>query len=69
MPYQLFFESRKSQVVFLFRQLFQHNLYDRLSTRPFLTAVEKKWVAYQLLRVRAAPLASRCVLLLTRRPW
>ena len=37
------------RAAFLFRQYVKYNLYDRLSTRPFLTSVEKKWVAFQLL--------------------
>lgn len=28
-------------------------LYDRLSTRPFLLDVEKKWIAFQLLKALA----------------
>jgi phosphoinositide-3-kinase regulatory subunit 4 len=36
------------RAAFLFRQYVKHNLYDRLSTRPFLTLVEKKWLAFQL---------------------
>lgn len=27
----------------------KHSLYDRLSTRPFLTAIEKKWITFQVL--------------------
>jgi phosphoinositide-3-kinase regulatory subunit 4 len=34
---------------FLVRQYMKHSLYDRISTRPFLTATEKKWIAFQLL--------------------
>jgi phosphoinositide-3-kinase regulatory subunit 4 len=34
---------------FLFRQYLKDSLYDRVSTRPFLTLVEKKWIAFQLL--------------------
>ena len=34
---------------FMFRQYVISNLYDRISTRPFLTAIEKKWLAFQLL--------------------
>eukprot|EP00124_Ichthyophonus_hoferi_P000161 Ihof_evm25s5 gene=Ihof_evmTU25s5 len=26
-----------------------HNVYDRISTRPFLSSIEKKWLAFQLL--------------------
>ncbi|XP_022087879.1 phosphoinositide 3-kinase regulatory subunit 4-like [Acanthaster planci] len=33
----------------LFRQYIRNNLYDRISTRPFLNTVEKKWIAFQLL--------------------
>lgn len=36
--------------VILLRQYIKYNLYDRLSTRPFLTIIEKQWIAYQLLR-------------------
>ena len=35
---------------YLVRQFIKHNLYDRISTRPFLEPIEKKWIAYQLLR-------------------
>jgi phosphoinositide-3-kinase regulatory subunit 4 len=34
---------------FLVRQYSKYSLYDRLSTRPFLTLAEKKWLAFQLL--------------------
>ena len=34
---------------FMIRQYLHDNLYDRISTRPFLTAVEKKWIVFQLL--------------------
>lgn len=36
---------------YLARQLVRTNLYDRLSLRPFLTAVEKTWLVFQLLRL------------------
>lgn len=36
--------------IILLRQYIKYNLYDRLSTRPFLTSIEKRWIAYQLLR-------------------
>ncbi|KAJ1915194.1 Serine/threonine-protein kinase [Mycoemilia scoparia] len=36
--------------VFLIRQCTHHNLYDRISTRPFLsTMIEKKWIIFQIL--------------------
>lgn len=34
---------------YLIRQWVASSLYDRISTRPFLTTIEKKWVTYQLL--------------------
>ncbi|CAM1511204.1 Fc.00g087170.m01.CDS01 [Cosmosporella sp. VM-42] len=34
---------------YLVRQFFYSSLYDRLSTRPFLEDIEKKWLAFQLL--------------------
>jgi len=37
------------RAAFLFRQFVKYNLYDRLSTRPFLTHIEKKWIAFQLI--------------------
>lgn len=36
--------------IILLRQYIKYNLYDRLSTRPFLTTIEKRWISYQLLR-------------------
>ncbi|GAA5807781.1 hypothetical protein MFLAVUS_001160 [Mucor flavus] len=38
------------QATLLVRQYLYSSLYDRISTRPFLTIIEKKWIAYQLLR-------------------
>lgn len=37
------------RAAFLFRQYVKYNLYDRISTRPFLTHIEKKWIAFQLI--------------------
>lgn len=34
---------------FLVRQFINNSVYDRLSTRPFLEGIEKKWLAFQLL--------------------
>lgn len=34
---------------FLVRQYIHSSLYDRMSTRPFLDDIEKKWISYQLL--------------------
>jgi hypothetical protein len=43
----------KDAACFLVRRYFFSNLYDRLSTRPFLDAAEKRWIVYQLLHVRS----------------
>ncbi|XP_072316340.1 phosphoinositide 3-kinase regulatory subunit 4 [Eucyclogobius newberryi] len=32
----------------LFRQYVRDNLYDRISTRPFLNDIEKRWLAFQM---------------------
>ncbi|KAL7746650.1 Serine/threonine-protein kinase [Sorochytrium milnesiophthora] len=37
------------KAVFMLRQYILSNLYDRISTRPFLSLIEKKWIAFQLL--------------------
>ncbi|XP_023244916.1 phosphoinositide 3-kinase regulatory subunit 4 isoform X2 [Copidosoma floridanum] len=34
---------------FLMRQYVHHSLYDRISTKPFLTNLEKKWITFQAL--------------------
>ncbi|KAI9279542.1 hypothetical protein BY458DRAFT_584681 [Sporodiniella umbellata] len=46
--FQRVLETEKA--AYLVRQYLYSNLYDRISTRPFLTTIEKKWIAYQLLR-------------------
>ncbi|KXX83389.1 Serine/threonine-protein kinase ppk19 [Madurella mycetomatis] len=46
-PYQRAVETETNG--YLVRQYFYNSLYDRLSTRPFLEDVEKKWLAFQLL--------------------
>ncbi|GAB2292419.1 Serine/threonine-protein kinase [Dionaea muscipula] len=46
-PFQLWLATDKA--AYLLRQYFFNNLHDRLSTRPFLSLVEKKWLAFQLL--------------------
>ena len=43
---QFWFETDKA--AYLLRQYFFNNLHDRLSTRPFLSLVEKKWLAFQV---------------------
>ncbi|XP_070561673.1 phosphoinositide 3-kinase regulatory subunit 4-like isoform X2 [Ptychodera flava] len=47
LPYQRSTLSDKAAL--LFRQSVRSNLYDRISTRPFLNSIEKKWIAFQLL--------------------
>lgn len=44
---QFWLETDKA--VYLLRQYFFSNLHDRLSTRPFLSLIEKKWLAFQVL--------------------
>lgn len=43
------FWQETDKAAYLLRQFFFHNLHDRLSTRPFLSLVEKKWLAFQVL--------------------
>ncbi|KAJ2799379.1 Serine/threonine-protein kinase, partial [Coemansia furcata] len=37
------------RAVYILRQYLHNNLYDRISTRPFLSQTEKRWMAYQML--------------------
>ena len=53
MPWQsvkLTQNNRGHMLGFLARQYFLASLFDRLSMRPFLTDVEKRWVVFQLLQ-------------------
>ncbi|ORX34648.1 hypothetical protein BD324DRAFT_634336 [Kockovaella imperatae] len=45
--YQAFVETEKAG--YLIRQWVGAKLYDRVSTQPYLSLIEKKWIAYQLL--------------------
>jgi phosphoinositide-3-kinase regulatory subunit 4 len=45
--YQRIFETETSG--YLVRQYLYGSLYDRMSTRPFLEDIEKKWLAFQVL--------------------
>ncbi|KAJ3044348.1 Serine/threonine-protein kinase, partial [Rhizophlyctis rosea] len=56
-PYQRVFETDKAG--YMVRQYFANNLYDRISTRPFLDQIEKKWIAYQILAGLAEAHAHR----------
>lgn len=42
------FWQETDKAAYLVRQYFYSNLHDRLSTRPFLSLVEKKWLAFQV---------------------
>ncbi|KLO15545.1 WD40 repeat-like protein [Schizopora paradoxa] len=46
-PYQAFLETEKAG--YLIRQWVASSLYDRISTRPFLTVIEKKWISFQII--------------------
>jgi phosphoinositide-3-kinase regulatory subunit 4 len=56
LPYQIWIKSSykipKSNLspTYLIRQYLLANLYDRLSTRPFLHNIEKRFLVYQLMR-------------------
>ncbi|XP_053324121.1 phosphoinositide 3-kinase regulatory subunit 4 isoform X1 [Spea bombifrons] len=47
LPFQKFTLNEKAAM--LFRQYVRDNLYDRISTRPFLNNIEKRWIAFQIL--------------------
>ncbi|KAG0139941.1 hypothetical protein CROQUDRAFT_693502 [Cronartium quercuum f. sp. fusiforme G11] len=47
LTYQRSVETEKAG--YLIRQWLANNLYDRISTRPFLNIAEKKWIVFQLL--------------------
>lgn len=38
-----------ARAAFLVRQYFAYNLFDRFHSRPFLSPVEKRWMAFQVL--------------------
>ena len=47
LPFTVFEETNEAG--YMTRQYVYKDLNDRLSTRPFLDASEKRWIAYQLL--------------------
>ncbi|KAL9931457.1 hypothetical protein V8E36_009622 [Tilletia maclaganii] len=59
LTYQTVIETESAG--YLIRQWLASNLYDRISTRPFLSIIEKKWITYQLIHAmrdaRAAKVA------------
>ena len=50
-PFQRELETERA--VYLMRQYAHSTLYDRVSMRPFLSDIEKRWVTYQLLHALA----------------
>ncbi|KAF9233916.1 hypothetical protein BU15DRAFT_90187 [Melanogaster broomeanus] len=50
--YQAFVETEKAG--YLIRQWIASNLYDRISTRPFLSIIEKKWIAFSFFTALAS---------------
>lgn len=51
-PNSLFYQKliETERAAYAVRQHLFSSLYDRLSTRPFLDNIEKKWIAFQLLK-------------------
>ncbi|CAD6933253.1 unnamed protein product [Tilletia laevis] len=47
LTYQTVIETESAG--YLIRQWLASDLYDRISTRPFLSIIEKKWITYQLI--------------------
>lgn len=47
LPFQIV--PRNDRSIILTRPYIKDNLFDRLQTRPYLTRIEKKWIAFQLL--------------------
>ena len=55
LPYQMWMRSSSrlkgpATPIYLIRQYINTNLYDRLSTRPFLNELEKLWIIFQLFK-------------------
>lgn len=55
LPYQIWMKSNSrfksaATPIYLIRQYFNSNLYDRISTRPFLNELEKLWIVFQLFK-------------------
>lgn len=47
LPFQRVLLTEKAGLIV--REFVKHSLYDRVSTRPFLTTIEKKWITFQIL--------------------
>jgi hypothetical protein len=48
------------KAAYLLRQYFFSNLHDRLSTRPFLSQIAKKWLAFQVRSLFLSHFPSLC---------
>ncbi|CAG9829186.1 unnamed protein product [Diabrotica balteata] len=46
-PYQKIILTEKAGIIM--REYIKYSLYDRISTRPFLTNIEKRWITFQIL--------------------
>ncbi|KAJ8948165.1 hypothetical protein NQ318_009257 [Aromia moschata] len=46
-PYQKIILNEKAGLIM--REYVKYSLYDRISTRPFLTNIEKRWITFQIL--------------------
>ncbi|KAG5888474.1 hypothetical protein JTB14_022104 [Gonioctena quinquepunctata] len=46
-PYQKIILTDKAGIIM--REYVKYSLYDRISTRPFLTNIEKRWITFQIL--------------------
>lgn len=47
LPFQKIVLTEKAGLIM--REYVKHSLYDRISTRPFLTNIEKRWITFQVL--------------------
>ncbi|XP_058442985.1 phosphoinositide 3-kinase regulatory subunit 4 [Malaya genurostris] len=47
LPFQRVLTTERACLII--REYVKHSLYDRVSTRPFLTLIEKKWITFQIL--------------------
>lgn len=39
------------KAAFIVREYVKHSLYDKVSTRPFLTILEKRWITFQVIEI------------------
>lgn len=53
------------------REYVKYSLYDRISTRPFLTSIEKKWITFQVLYAlhQAHKVQAACLNILLHYPF